>query len=378
MRDNLWNISSNHPTVAKIDLAAFRENIRTFKSHLNKGMLLAVVKTNAYGHGILPISHAAIESGADRLGVTTVEEGILLRKGGIKIPIQLLSSIFPEQATDVVTYGLTASVSSERLVTALSKAAIKQNKEVCVHLKIDTGLHRFGIDPQEAVKFCEMYYTLPGLKWEGVYTHFSSADEGDWQTTEKQFSLFMETVAELREKGFSFRVHHVGGSTIAIERPDMYLDMVRVGIALFGYTPARRQKRLIALKPVMKLTTKVLQVRQLPANTSVGYGGGYVTTTNEKLAILPIGHGDGYKRALSNKGEVLVGGKCAKIVGTISLDQMVVDVTNIDAIKEADEVVLIGRMETEEITARDVADWADTIVDEVLASMMERVVRKYV
>lgn len=377
MRDNRWNVSSNHPTVAKIDLVAFRENIRTFKSHVNKGMLLAVVKTNAYGHGILPTSHAAIEAGADRLGVTTVEEGTQLRKSGIKIPIQLLSSIFPEQAADVVAYGLIASVSSRRLANALSEAAIKQNKEVCVHLKIDTGLHRFGIDPKEATEFCRAVYGLPSLKWEGVYTHFSSADEGDWQTTENQFSLFMETVVGLREKGFLFQVHHVGGSTIAIERPDMYLDMVRVGIALFGYTSSQQQKKLIALKPVMKLTTKIAQVRNLPPNTPVGYGGEYVTTSNERLAILPIGHGDGYKRALSNKGAVLVGGKRAKIVGTISLDQMVVDITNIDDVGEADEVVLIGKMGEDEITARDVAGWADSIVDEVLASLMERVVRRY-
>lgn len=375
---DLLNYSPSYPTVKEIDLTAFQENIITFKKRLHKVKLLAVIKTNAYGHGILPISRAAVHAGANRLGVTTVEEGILLRENGIKIPIQILSAIFPEQAADVVTYGLTASVSSERLASALSEAAVKQNRVVRGHLKIDTGLHRFGIDPQQAIEFCEISYDLPNLDFEGIYTHFSNADEGDWKTTESQFSLFMNTVLQLREKGFTFPVHHVGGSTIAIERTDMHLDMVRPGIALFGYQPAPRQKKMITLKPVMKLTTKVLQLRDLAPGIPVGYGGYYVTKSNEKLAILPIGHGDGYKRALSKKGGVLVAGRRAKIVGTISLDQTIIDVTHIPNVSEGDEVVLIGQMGEDEITAQEVAGWMDSIADEVLSSLMERIPGKYV
>lgn len=366
-----------HPTVAKIDLTAFKENILAFQKRLGNAMLLAVVKTNAYGHGILEVSRAAVEAGVDRLGTTSVEEGILLRKNGIKLPIQLLSAILPEQVSDIVAFDLIASVSTECYAQALSKAAIEQNKVARVHLKIDTGLHRFGIEPAEAIEFCNSCYDLPRLEWEGIYTHFSSADDRDWVTTEKQFYLFMNTVSELNEAGFIFSIHHAGGSTIAIERADMYLDMVRPGIALFGYPPTLDQEKMITLKPVMKLTTKILQIKNIQANTPVGYGGNYRTKSPVIVALLPLGHGDGYKKALSNKGEVLVKGRRAKIVGTISLDQTIIDVSHIPNVNEGDEAVLIGSMGNEAITARDMAYWLDSIVDEVVSSLMPRITRTY-
>ncbi len=341
-------------------------------------MLLAVVKTNAYGHGIVPISREAIRAGAEWLGVTTVEEGVLLRKSGITAPILLLSSITSEQVTDSVTYNLTASISTERFAYAISNEALMQNRIANVHLKLDTGLHRFGIGPHQVIDFCKSCYHLPGLNWEGIYTHFSSADEGDWVTTESQFNLFKNTVATLKQHGFIFPIRHVGGSTIAIERADMHLDMVRPGVALFGYHPALRQRKDMTLKRVMKLKSKLIHVRSLPPNTPVGYGGGYITTSTEKIAIVPIGHGDGYKRSLSTKGEMLVNGKRAKIVGTISLDQTLINVTTIPNASIGDEVVLIGTQGEEEISTREVAEWMDSIVDEVVASLMERIQRVYV
>lgn len=370
--------SSIHPTRAEINLHAFQQNIKALKEKLQDTRLLAVVKTNAYGHGLLEVSKAAVTSGVDRLGVTSVEAGKHLRDHGILLPIQLLSMVLSEQATDVVAYDLTASVATEKLVRKLSAEAVRQNKNISVHLKVDTGLHRFGIDPQQALEFCQQFYNLPGLDWEGIYTHFSSADEGDWTTTEKQYDLFIDTVSMLEQHGFLFPIHHVGGSTIAIERADMHLDMVRPGIALFGYHPAHRQREMITLKPVMKLTTSIINLLELPEHTPVGYGGNYVTTSAEKLAILPIGHGDGYKRALSNRGEVMVNGQRVKIVGTISLDQTVIDVSHIPDVCEGDQVVLIGRMGEEEITAQEMANWLDSIVDEVVSSLMERITRTYI
>ncbi|GAB3061124.1 alanine racemase [Virgibacillus ainsalahensis] len=371
-------LSSYHPTTAEIDLRAFHENIRNMKQIVNKSMFMAVIKTNAYGHGIVPIGREAIKAGADRLGVTTVEEGALLRENGVDVPIHILSSITPEQAADIVNYELTVSISSQQLAKAISKVALDQHQTIPVHLKIDTGLHRFGFSPAEAIEFCEAYYSLPGLYWEGVYTHFSNADEGDWKMTEQQFTSFMNTVETLQTLGFSFSIRHVGGSTIAIERSDMHLEMVRPGIALFGYHPAQRQRKIIALKPVMELKSKLTQVRELPPNTPIGYGGSYVTKAHENIAIVPIGNGDGYSRLLSNKGEMLVKGKRAKIVGTISLDQTMIDVTNIPDVKQGDEVVLMGKQGSEEISAYEIADWMDSIVDEVVSSLTERIWRMYV
>jgi alanine racemase len=372
------NIPSHSPTIAEINLTAFHDNIKRIKKAVKNSMLLAVVKTNAYGHGIVPISREAIRAGAERLGITTVEEGVLLRKSGIVVPILLLSPITSEQVTASVTYELTASISTEQLAYAISHEAAKQKRIANVHLKLDTGLHRFGINPHHAIDFCKSCYNLPSLNWEGIYTHFSSADEGDWVTTERQFTLFMTTVATLKQHGFIFPIRHVGGSTIAIERADMHLDMVRPGVALFGYHPALRQRKDMTLKRVMKLKSKIIQVRSLPPNTPVGYGGSYVTTSTEKIAIVPIGHGDGYKRALSTKGEMLVNGKRAKIVGTISLDQTLINVTTIPGASVGDEVVLIGTQGEEEISTREVAEWMDSIVDEVVASLMGRVKRVYI
>ncbi|MGY0692048.1 alanine racemase [Virgibacillus sp. FSP13] len=372
------NLVSQSPTVAVVDLAAFKENIRTISEHTNHCLLLAVIKTNAYGHGIVPIGRAAINAGAERLGVTAVEEGAMLRENGIDVPIHILSSVTPDRAADVVRYGLTASISNQKLANAISEEAIKQHKITPVHLKMDTGLHRFGVDPMNMVDFCRSCYHLPGLQWEGVYTHFSSADEADWVTTEQQFMLFNNTMTDLKSHGYDFPLHHVGGSTIAIERNDMLLDMVRPGIALFGYPPALRQRDTITLKPVMTLKSKLLHVRKLSPNTPVGYGGSYITSTTEKIAIVPIGHGDGYQRALSNRGEMLVRGKRAPIVGTISLDQTLIDVTSIPDVCEGDEVVLLGKQGDEEINAREIAGWMNSIVDEVLSGLMERIRREYV
>ncbi|WP_010532049.1 alanine racemase [Lentibacillus jeotgali] len=365
------------PTVAEVDLGAFRENVRTLKHFAGNSRLMAVIKTNAYGHGVVPIGQAAVQAGADRLGVTMVEEGAQLRANGIDVPIHILSSIMSWQAADAVAYDLTASISSLELANALSREAVAQNKMVSAHLKIDTGLHRFGIDPNRALEFCRLCYELPGLEWEGIYTHFSSADEGEWKTTEDQFALFMGTIAKLKRHGYHFPVRHAGGSTIAIEREDMHLDMVRPGIALFGYPPEGRQDHMISLKPVMSLKSRILHVRELPPGTPIGYGGSYVTKGYEKIAVIPIGHGDGYHRALSNNGQMLVHGRRAEIIGEVSLDQTLIDVTHIADAADGDEVILMGRQAGDAISAREIAGWMDSIVDEVLAGLKERVERVY-
>lgn len=369
--------SATRPTLATIDLNAFKRNLRTLKEHAQSDYFLAVVKTNAYGHGIVPIAQAALEAGADWLGITTLEEGIKLRENGIEAPLLLLSDSFTGQVPDIVAYDLTASISSSLLARKLSSEAIKQNSLVHIHLKVDTGLYRFGIPPNEALTFCNECYDLPGLYWEGIFSHFSDTDDEHWEKTERQFSLFKDTVGHLEEHGFNFPIKHVGGSTITIERSDMHLNMVRPGIALFGYHPSPSQKSLLTLTPVMQLATNILSLKDVPAGTPVGYSGNYVTKRDEKLAILPIGLGDGFSRALSNNGYVLVSGKKANIVGNISLDQTVIDVTHIPHVKAGDVVVVIGKMGDEEITAEEIAGWMGSIVDEVLACLTDRVPRVY-
>lgn len=371
-------LTAYRPTIAEINLDAFCHNINQFKKHAQDVLMLAVVKTNAYGHGVLRVSQEATRAGVDRLGVTTVEEGAYLRANGIMCPVQLLSTVPPEQARDIVTYDLIPSVSTAHFLQTLSEEAEKAKKTVPVHLKIDVGLHRFGMAPEEALPFCRNNAALPGVTFEGIYTHFPSADEAEWETTERQFATFQQTVRELENEGYHFPIKHVGASTIALERPDMYCDMIRPGIALFGYTPEERQESILRLKPVLQLKSALIRVRKIPKNSGVGYGTSFIADSEQKIAVVPIGHGDGYSRSLSNNGEVLVHGKRAPIIGTISLDQTFIDVTDIPDAQEGDEVVLIGRQENEEITARDVAAWMDSIIDEVLASLLERIRRVYV
>lgn len=373
-----FHMNSQWQTVAEVNLTAFHKNVKAIRKKIKEdSKLLAVIKTNAYGHGIVPIAKEAVKAGADRLGVTTIEEGTLLRKNGIMLPIHLLSGIHPEQAEEVVRNHLIASINSSDVAQAINQVAYQLNKTMPVHLKLDTGLHRFGMSVQQALQFFRDHNDLKNLYWEGIYTHFSHSDEGDWVTTEKQFRLYKETVKQLEEEDYRFQMKHVGASTIAIERKDMHLDMVRPGIALFGYQPSPRQKDRIELKPVLSLKTRIIQLHDLPEETKIGYGGMYTTKGNEKIAILPIGHGDGYKRRLSNNGYVLVKGKFAKIIGTIALDQTFVNVTNIPNVEVGDEVILIGSQGENQITARDIANWIDSNVDEVLASLMERVKRIY-
>ncbi|MFD1851120.1 alanine racemase [Oceanobacillus bengalensis] len=372
------NMLEESPTVAEISLKAFHHNVEAIKRLVGNRILLAVIKTNAYGHGIMQVAKEAINAGAERLGVTTIKEGMLLRQSGISVPIHLLSPISPSQVDVVVFYQLIASISSREVAQALSKVATRYGNNATVHLKINTGLQRFGIEPNEAKEFCERCFSLPGLRWEGIYTHFSSADEGNWKTTEKQFQLYMDTVNRLNASGYVFSLHHVGASTIAIERKDMHLDMVRPGISLFGYPPAARQNNKISLQPVMCLKTKLVQVRTLPPNTKVGYGGEYITKTTEKIGILPIGHGDGFKRGLSNNGKVIVKGQKVDIIGTISLDQTFINVSQVPGVMVGDEVTLIGMQGNEVISAKDVADWLNSNVDEVLSSFMDRVRRVYI
>lgn len=364
--------------VAEVDLPIFRENVKAVKAGLSENcMMMAVIKSNAYGHGIVPIAEEAEAAGTDRIGVTDVSEGVLLRERGISLPVQLLSPLKEGEGELAVRYELTVSVSSEKEASTLDEAVRKQGKQAAAHLKINTGLNRFGVEPEKALSLCEACYGLEGIYWEGVYTHFSHADAGDWETTDRQFERFIETADKLEAAGYYFPLRHVGASSITLEREDMHLDMVRPGTVLFGYPPVERQRGTLPVQPVMRVVTKLLAVREAGTGESVGYGNSYVTAATEKIGIIPVGLGDGYPGALSNKGEVLVRGKKAKIIGSISLDQTFIKLTDIPEAQPGDEVILIGEQGTESISAREIATWIDSNTDEILASLTSRIARKY-
>jgi alanine racemase len=369
---------SQHLTWAEIDLDAIAHNARELKQLVGeKTELMAVVKANAYGHGAVPVAEAALENGASRLAVHRALEGVQLRQAGITAPVLIMGYTLPAQAGTIVRWDLTPTVNTLEQAQALSAAALHQEKVLPIHVKIDTGLGRFGLLPDEAVDFVQAISELPGLFLESIYTHFAMADASDKSYTLQQFEIYLGVVRRLEEVGFAIPIKHVAGSAATLDLPEMHLDMVRCGITLYGLRPSDEVEPTIPLRPAMALKSRVARVRTLPAGSSISYGCTYTTSEPTRVALVPVGYGDGYHRLISNKGQVLIRGQRAPIVGRVCMDQFVVKVSNIPNVQQDDEVVLLGRQGDDEISAEEVATWAKTINYEVATSILPRVTRVY-
>jgi len=370
--------NQHHLTWAEVDLDAIAHNARGLKERAGpETELMAVVKANAYGHGAVPVARTALENGASRLAVNRALEGVELRQAGLTAPILILGYSLPIEAETIVRWDLTLTVTTVEGALALSAMSDRQGKVTPIHVKVDTGMGRFGLLPDEVVAFVRRISKLPGLRLEGLFTHFAVADLADKAYTRRQFGLYMWVVRQLEDAGFTVPLKHVGNSATNLDRPEMHLDMVRCGIALYGLRPSDEVEPAIPLKPAMALKSRVARVRTLPPGSSISYGCTYTTTRPTPVALVPVGYGDGYHRILSNKGSVLIGGKRAPIVGRVCMDQFVVDVTGIDGVRQDDEVVVFGRQGEEEISAEEVATLADTINYEVVTSILPRVTRVY-
>jgi alanine racemase len=370
---------NHYVTWAEIDLDAIAWNVQRLKEHVGeRTALMAAVKANAYGHGTLPVARAALQNGASRLAVARVEQGMKLRKAGIEAPILLLCYATPAQAADIVWHRLTPTVNALELAHALSQAVAAQGTlALPVHIKVDTGMGRFGLLPEEVLDFVRAVAALPGLILEGFYTHFSSADEADASHTQRQFALYCQVVQRIEQAGIGVPIKHVANSAATMRFPQMHLDMVRCGIAIYGLYPSPEVERNITLRPAMTLRSHVGRVRTLPAGWGISYGRTYVTTRPTPVALIPMGYGDGYQRILSNRGAVLIRGRRAPILGRVCMDQFAVDVSDIPGIAEGDAVVLLGRQGEDEIDADEIAAWAGTINYEVVTAILPRVPRVY-
>jgi alanine racemase len=367
-----------HLTWAEIDLDAIAHNARELKQLVGeKTELMAVVKANAYGHGAVPVAEAALENGASRLAVHRTLEGVELRQAGITAPILIMGYTLPAQAETIVHWNLTPTVNTLEQAQALSAAALHQEKVLPIHVKVDTGLGRFGLLTDEVAGFVQAISKLPGLILEGIYTHFALADASDKAYTLQQFGIYLGVVKRLEEVGFAIPIKHVAGSAAALDLPEMHLDMVRCGITLYGLRPSNEVEPTIPLHPAMFLKSRVARVRTLPAGSCISYGCTYTTSEPTRVALVPVGYGDGYHRLISNRGQVLIRGQRAPIVGRVCMDQFVVRVSNIPNVQQDDEVVLLGRQGDDEITAEEIAAWAETINYEVTASILPRVTRVY-
>ncbi len=359
------------PTWAEIDLGALQHNFMLVKELVGVGVsILSVVKADGYGHGAVEVSKALVEAGTDMLGVATVEEAMELRDYGIDLPIMLLGGMRPEEAELAVQNNMVPCLFSIDVARALDKAASSSGCKAIYHLKIDTGMTRLGVRPEELTDFLGGLSELKNIRMDGVLTHLASAFTESTDYTEAQLSGFLQHLGTVRAHGHDPRYTH-SASSISIKRfPHSHMDLVRPGIIL--YTEGESDS--LELRPVMKLKSRIIQLRRVPAGTPVSYGGTFVTARPSVIATLPIGYADGYLRKLSNRALVSLHGKTSPVTGAVCMDLTMVDVTDVPAARVGDEVTLFG---DSLVSVEQVAAWADTISYEILSITGKRVQRIY-
>ena len=362
-------------TWAEVDLDALAANIGSYRRHVGKGVeIIAVVKANGYGHGAVMVSRAALAVGAARLGVHRLEEGIELRQAGINCPILIMGYTPVANAPLVVAHNLTATVTTREFIEALDARA---ETPIPVHIKVDSGMGRFGLLPGEAADFTAGLSDLRSIKIEGIFTHFATADALDQSYMRRQLATFKGVLAELESRGLKIPMRHACNSGAAMILPEAHFEAVRPGLSLYGMVPSSEWSPPFALQPVLSLKSRVVRLRTLAAGSGIGYGRTYVVKEPTRVALLPVGYGDGYHRLISGRGAVLLQGKRAPILGRVSMDQIVVDVSAIPGVQIEEEAILLGGEGDTAISAEEIAGWAQTINYEVTTSILPRVARLY-
>jgi len=369
-------ISKGRPTLCTIDLSALRWNLRQVRARVGAQVkILSMVKANAYGHGAPAVARALAEEGSDAFGVATLEEGVELRQAGIGKPILVVAGIFLEQLDLCFENHLTPVAHDLEGLRRLEEVVQARGATLNVHLKIDTGMGRLGLPAAETDSWLPAMKKLTALKIEGVFSHFSTAESVDGEYTRKQLATFNHVVKLLRAEGIAPPLVHLANSAATITMPAAYFDMVRPGIMLYGIYPSATMANQIELKPVLSWQTRIVQLKKVPAGTSISYGQTFVTERESLIATLPVGYADGYSRLLSNRGAALVRGERAPVAGRVCMDLTTLDVTAIANVQQGDEVILLGRQGDAEISADEMAGWANTISYEILTSISARVPR---
>ena len=355
-----------------VDLQAIRDNVRALKGAVGKSVqLMAVVKADAYGHGMLKVARAAIQAGASYLGAATPDEGVLLRIDGIDTPILIFGALNKDGAEAAVRYGLTQTVCRAEMIHWLFEECRRQEKDAFVHLKVDSGMGRIGVRTvEEAQSILDALRVCPRVKLTGAYTHFADADGEVEAFTLAQLAAF-EEISRILPDGI---IRHAANSAATLRYPQTHFDMVRPGIAMYGCPPV---KTGIPLSPAQRWVTEVVHIKEISPGDTISYGRTFTAKKPMRVATLPVGYGDGYHRMLSNKGKVLIGGKYAPILGRVCMDQTMVDVTEIPEAVPGAEAVLLGRQGESEITSDQLGAWAGTISYEVLLAPTQRVPRSY-
>lgn len=375
----MTRISDMHPvTRALIDLSAFAQNVRAVRSYVGERVrIMAVVKANAYGHGLERIAVEALKHGADCLGVARVHEGVELRKAGVEKDILVFEVTFPEQVEFAVNYSLALTVSSIPGARYTNEVAERLGRKIRVHVKVDTGMGRLGFHHTVAATMVEEIARLRRLEIEGVYSHFATSEEPENGFAREQVGSFVNVLEEVRRKHVEFPLSHMANSGAIMTLPESHFSVVRPGILLYGYPPKNAMKQKFPVKPVMSLTSRVAFLKCVDVGTSISYGRKYTAPTRTSIATVPIGYGDGYSRLLTGKAFVLIHGVRYPVVGAICMDHLMVNVGPETDVHEGDEVTLLGNDGHESISAWDLAAQIGTIPYEVTCLVTPRIPRVY-
>ena len=364
---------------AEINLDAIVKNVDNLMALTKENTgALAVVKADGYGHGDVAVAKAVAQK-VTGYAVATLDEAVNLRENGVKKPILVLGYVDPYEFDILVSHEITATVFDVETAQLLADAARVQKKQAHCHIKVDTGMRRIGLEPDEnGIAIVKQITALKELSADGIFTHFAASDETDKTSAEHQFKLFTDFTGRLEKEGIYFTYRHCANSAAVIDMPQVDLDMVRLGIAMYGMYPSDEvKKEKVELFPALDLKSHITMVKEIPAGEKVSYGGTFTTTRTTKLATVSVGYGDGYPRALSSKGYVLVRGQKAPIVGRVCMDQMMVDVTDIKNVTRADIVTLIGKDGDAEITVEEIAALAGTFNYEFVCDLGKRIPRSY-
>lgn len=368
------------PAWAEINLDNLTYNIQSIKGDANSKEIIGVVKADAYGHGATDVASTLVENGVKRLAVAVLSEGIELRKSGIKCPIMILGLTPETLLNDLIEYEIQPTVSSFEYAEALSKIAYKKRKNIKINIAVDTGMGRIGFLPnEESIDDIYKISKLPNIEIEGLFSHFSTADEKDKKYSYLQFDRYNCFYEKLIKKGVKINMRTIANSAAIMELPSTHYDAVRPGIVLYGYYPSNEVDRSkLSIKPVMTLKANIVHIKVLEKEQYISYGRKFKTERKSIIATLPIGYADGYSRMLSGKAKVIVNGRLAPVVGNICMDQCMIDVTDVGDVKVGDEVILMGSCANIKFDAEDIAEILGTISYEVICMISKRAPRVYV
>ncbi len=368
--------SPPHPTLALIDIEAFRSNFRVVRSMIGSGVnIMPIVKANAYGHGMVPLSRAAIEEGAAMLGVARSTEAFALREAGIRHRTLIFEIVPPEHEERCLIEECELTVTSEQTARRIDAVAKRLNRTARVHVKIDSGMGRLGIPSATAADAIPIIARLPNLAIESIYSHFATSEAEDQAFAREQLDRFRAVLSSLRSSGIAPPLVHMANSGAILAFPEAHFSMVRPGLMLYGSVPRRGMQGEAVLKPVLSLRSVVTQVKTVSAGTTISYGRRYTASRQTRIATIPIGYADGYSRLLTNKGTVLINDRRFPVAGTVCMDHMMADVGMDGNVQEGDHVTLIGREGSEEIRTWDIAELMQTIPYEVTCLIGARVPR---